>query len=269
LEFPTVGRARENAVSQGARAWGRRHWAALGGLLALAGAGLLGPALGQSGSPSSEVPPPSSPPAAATAPALPGAPAVPAAATAPAVPPAPAAPPAPTAPASAENGAASSADDGRAAPAADGGGAASSADDGEALGRSDPAPAGLGTRQGGYQDLLWQSLAAVLVILALGGAGLFFVRRVMPRVAASRGRQVALVETFYLGPQKALHLVQVGGRRLLVGATRERLALVADVTDDVPPAEAAEAPAGAKKRFTVPEAVEMPGRPEDPGTLRI
>ena len=106
-------------------------------------------------------------------------------------------------------------------------------------------------------DLLGHSLAAVLVILVLGVAAVFVVKRLLPRLGISQGRRIAVLETVYLGPRKSLHMVQVGERTLLVSGTRERLGLLADVTGSVPPPdEAKPATAGGqpRARFQIPEA---------------
>jgi hypothetical protein len=39
------------------------------------------------------------------------------------------------------------------------------------------------------------------------------------------------VETIYLEPRKALHLVRVGGQKFLLAASREGLSVLAEVTD--------------------------------------
>ncbi len=109
--------------------------------------------------------------------------------------------------------------------------------------------------------LLGHSLAAVLIILVLGAAAVFVVKRVLPRLGISQGRRITVLETVYLGPRKSLHMVRVGERTLLVSGTRERLGLLADVTDSVPPEppapESADRPRP-RRRFPI-----FRGEPED------
>jgi len=103
-------------------------------------------------------------------------------------------------------------------------------------------------------SLFAQSLAAVLIILVLGAAAIFVVKRLLPRLGISQGRRINVLETVYLGSRKSLHMVQVGDRTLLVGDTRERLGLLADLTgsievDDTP----RPTPAKRKKpKFVIP-----------------
>jgi flagellar biogenesis protein FliO len=108
----------------------------------------------------------------------------------------------------------------------------------------------LGTDDQASARLLWQSLAAVMVILALGGIGTWVVKRLLPRIASARGTRMQLLETFHLAPQQAVHLMKVGNLNLLIGASRDRLTLLADVTGDIPPA--AGEPAAPRTRFTLP-----------------
>jgi len=118
--------------------------------------------------------------------------------------------------------------------------------------KDDKLPSDLGLKDQSAGRLLGQSLAAVAVILVLGGVGLVVVKRLMPRLAAARGKRVLLLETFHLGPQRALHVVQVGNRSLLVGSSREGLNLLADVTEALPPPEIDLGAARPKARFVIP-----------------
>ena len=110
----------------------------------------------------------------------------------------------------------------------------------------------LGATDKGTGNLIWESLAAVLIILILGGGILFVMRRLMPRIAQARGKQILLMETFHLGPQRALHLVQVGGQRLLLGISRDNIRLLADVTATVPPPANGQTATEAKPKFVIP-----------------
>jgi flagellar biogenesis protein FliO len=118
------------------------------------------------------------------------------------------------------------------------------------LGRPDQ-PLRLGaTNAAGSGSLIWQSLAAILVVLVLGGVALYVVKRLRPRIAQARGKKMRLLETFHLGQQKALFLMEVGNQRLLLGVSRDSLRLVADVTAAVPPSPEGEGTAKAK--FVLP-----------------
>ena len=82
--------------------------------------------------------------------------------------------------------------------------------------------------------LLWQMLAYVLVILALGGAIILLVKRVLPKLRAVRGKSISVVETIHLGPRQSVHLLQVGRQKLLIAGAREQISMLAEVTEAFP-----------------------------------
>lgn len=79
-------------------------------------------------------------------------------------------------------------------------------------------------------DMLWNMLASVVIILVLGGACLFLIKRVLPRINRPSGRTVRVLETSYLGPQKMIHLVHVGSRKFLLASSKDTISVIADVT---------------------------------------
>lgn len=83
----------------------------------------------------------------------------------------------------------------------------------------------------GSDSPLWRMLGMLVVVAVLGGLALWFVRRVMPRIQQSRGRNIAVLETASLGPHKSVHLLRVGQKQFLVASTRERISMLAEVTD--------------------------------------
>jgi flagellar biogenesis protein FliO len=76
-------------------------------------------------------------------------------------------------------------------------------------------------------------LAYAALIGVLGVAAIVVTRKVLPRLGVATGanRSMAVRETAYLGAKNAVYLLQVGGRRLLIGRCRESLTTLADVTD--------------------------------------
>jgi len=59
------------------------------------------------------------------------------------------------------------------------------------------------------------------------------------RPHAATGATIHLVETIYLAPNRALHLVQVGGSMLLIGMTEQNISLLARLDDEAQPAVSA------------------------------
>lgn len=96
----------------------------------------------------------------------------------------------------------------------------------------------------GNGELFLRMMLSVGLVIALGGAALYLSKRALPRVVGSGGREIHIVETAYLGPRKAIHLVEVGGQRLLIASTSERVTMLAPVNEawpDLPKVEVAEA----------------------------
>jgi len=97
--------------------------------------------------------------------------------------------------------------------------------------RSDPnstAVSNAGLENGG---LLLRMLLSVGIVIVLGVVALYLSKTVLPRMAHPAGREIRVVETTYLGPRKALHLVEVGGQRLLIGSTGESITMLTSVGD--------------------------------------
>jgi flagellar biogenesis protein FliO len=97
-----------------------------------------------------------------------------------------------------------------------------------------PTPvAGGGITSYGTSDWLGLGLRLSLVLLAIWGAIVamrWWVRR-QSGAADSPTRRLELLETRSLGPNRALHLVRVGGRAVLIGATAEHISALLAVDD--------------------------------------
>ncbi len=84
-------------------------------------------------------------------------------------------------------------------------------------------------------NLMWQMLAAIVVILILGTLAYVVVKKVLPKIGQTTGKRISLLETVYLQPKQALHLIQVGSRKLLIASSPEGLVRLDDVTDAIGP----------------------------------
>jgi flagellar biosynthetic protein FliO len=89
----------------------------------------------------------------------------------------------------------------------------------------------------GGTDLFLRMMLSVGLIAALGVAALYLSRKVLPKVVNAPGREIRVLETTYLGPRKALHLVEVAQQKLLLASTNDRITTLAHVGDtwlDIP-----------------------------------
>jgi flagellar biogenesis protein FliO len=83
----------------------------------------------------------------------------------------------------------------------------------------------------GSKELFFKMMFSVALVAILGLGALYLSKRVLPKVTKAPGREIHILETTYLGPRKALHLVEVGNHRLLIGSTNENISALAHVTD--------------------------------------
>jgi flagellar biogenesis protein FliO len=96
----------------------------------------------------------------------------------------------------------------------------------------------------GNGELFFKMMLSVGLVLGLGGAALYLSKRVLPRVTQRDGKEIHILETAGLGPRKALHLVEVDGRRLLIASTNDHVTMLTTVNEewlDLPKTEIAEA----------------------------
>lgn len=89
-------------------------------------------------------------------------------------------------------------------------------------------PADIGLGKG---ELFLKMMLSVGLVIGLGIAALYVSKRVLPKVANAPGKEIRIRETAYLGPRKALHLVEIGGHKLLIASTDQSITTLAQVTD--------------------------------------
>lgn len=83
----------------------------------------------------------------------------------------------------------------------------------------------------GRQELFYRTMVAIVFVIVLGAAAIYVSRRLLPRITRLPGKEIRVVETVYLGPRKALHLLQIGRRRFLIGSTSESVTKLADLSE--------------------------------------
>ena len=96
---------------------------------------------------------------------------------------------------------------------------------------SDPNATALSSMSLDSDGLVVRMMLAVGVVIVLGVAALYLSKKILPRVAHPAGREIRVVETTYLGPRKALHLVEVGSQRLLIASAGDSVTMLTPVGD--------------------------------------
>jgi flagellar biogenesis protein FliO len=99
-----------------------------------------------------------------------------------------------------------------------------------------PGSSGLsaGTAGNATRELFFKTMFAVLLVGALGVAAVIFSKRLLPRIANLPGKEIRVLETAYLGPHKAVHLIEVANHRLLIGSTNETMTTLAHLSETWP-----------------------------------
>jgi flagellar biosynthetic protein FliO len=86
------------------------------------------------------------------------------------------------------------------------------------------------------QTDLFRQFATAIGFVAVLGAGAFYIsRRMGPRWNPSRGRHLRIIESIGLGPHRQIHLLEVDGRRLVVGSTAQAIGLIAEIHETAEP----------------------------------
>ncbi len=80
------------------------------------------------------------------------------------------------------------------------------------------------------RDLFFRFMVSVLFLVALGTGGIYISKRFLPKITNLSGKEIRIIETAHLGPRKAVHLLEIGGRRFLIGSTNENITRLADLT---------------------------------------
>ena len=82
----------------------------------------------------------------------------------------------------------------------------------------------------GVLELFFKFMVAVLFLAALGAGGIYVSKRFLPKISNLSGKEIRIAETVHLGPRKAVHLLEIGERRFLIGSTNENITRLADLT---------------------------------------
>ena len=82
----------------------------------------------------------------------------------------------------------------------------------------------------GTRELFFKFMVSVLFLVALGAGGIYISKRFLPKITNLSGKEIRIAETVHLGPRKAVHLLEIGERRFLIGSTNENITILADLT---------------------------------------
>lgn len=96
----------------------------------------------------------------------------------------------------------------------------------------DPNSSSSTSARAGTRELFFKMMVSVLLVVGLGAAAIYASRRLVSRITNPPGKRIKVVETAYLGPRKAVHLLRIGDLWILVGSTNENITKLAELTSD-------------------------------------
>jgi flagellar biogenesis protein FliO len=73
-------------------------------------------------------------------------------------------------------------------------------------------------------------MTSIVVLIVLGTAAIYAAKKWLPKIGMAKGKHIAVMESVQLAPNRAVHLIQVGSQRFLVGSSNESVRMLADVT---------------------------------------
>jgi len=89
------------------------------------------------------------------------------------------------------------------------------------------------TNSAGTRELFFKMMVSVVLVVVLGAVAIYASKRLVGKIANLPGKKIKIVETAHLGPRKAVHLLRIGDRCLLIGSTNDNITKLADVTTEI------------------------------------
>ena len=89
------------------------------------------------------------------------------------------------------------------------------------------------TNTAGTRELFFKMMVSVVLVVVLGAVAIYASKRLVGKIANLPGKKIKVVETAHLGPRKAVHLLRIGDRCLLVGSTSDNITKLADLTAEI------------------------------------
>lgn len=83
----------------------------------------------------------------------------------------------------------------------------------------------------GLGEAYIKMILTILLVVVLGAAAIYLSKKLLPGLSHLSGKQIRIIETVHLGPRKAVHLLKIGDRQILIGSTNENITKLTDVID--------------------------------------
>ena len=78
-------------------------------------------------------------------------------------------------------------------------------------------------------NLVKQFMLAIGFVALLGCGTFYFSKKVAPKLSASKGKSISIVDSVSLGQNKTLHIVEIDNKKLLIGSTPQSINTLAEL----------------------------------------
>ena len=91
-------------------------------------------------------------------------------------------------------------------------------------------PASLPPQNSSTGEALRTLMISIVSLIVIGTAAIYAAKKWLPKISGAKGRHIAVMESVQLAPNRAVHLIQIGSQRFLLGSSNESVRMLADVT---------------------------------------
>jgi len=81
-------------------------------------------------------------------------------------------------------------------------------------------------------EMFYKMIFAIVVVIVLAIAAVFVLKK-LPMIAKLPSRQIKVIESISLGQHCRIHIIEAGGRKLLIGSTNQTITRLADLSEPV------------------------------------
>lgn len=85
-------------------------------------------------------------------------------------------------------------------------------------------------RQDEPSGTLLQMVVYSVIIVVLGVGAIVVIKKLLPKIQRSGGRNLSIIETAHISPRSSVHLLRVGTKKYLISRSGDGVSLLAEVT---------------------------------------
>lgn len=80
---------------------------------------------------------------------------------------------------------------------------------------------------------LYRMMLSLVIVIALAIGAMVASKKILPKISGISSKRVKVIETVSLGSRRAVHLLQIGNRKILIGSTQNTITRLADIPDEI------------------------------------